>query len=276
MKKEPKLKKQRFVSLSAGLVFIVVFISSFVLYFFPDRSVTAWTNWCFLGLDKQQWDNLHINLGLLFLFLLVWHIYYNWKPIKNYLKVKKELKVFTKEFNYSLILVLVFVVGTITMTFPMNALVNIGNGIKAKNFLNDANPPFRYAQEATLKDFCKILHIDEKKALTLLQKSNIKVNSDKQSLKDIANANNKSPKEIYDIIKESNRYNLPSDLPIGIAHKSIEELNKEYGVDIDKFINYLKYYGIKANKDITFKRLAKENSLHPATLYSMLLASQIK
>jgi len=274
MKKEPKLKKQRFVSLSAGLVFIVVFISSFVLYFFPDRSVTAWTNWCFLGLDKQQWDNLHINLGLLFLFLLVWHIYYNWKPIKNYLKVKKELKIFTKEFNYSLVLVVVFVVGTITMTFPFNALVNIGNGIKAKNFLNDANPPFRYAQEATFKDFCKILNIDEKRAIELLKKDKIEFTSNKETLKEIAKKNNKSPKEIYNIIKQTKKYNLPSDLPIGIAHKTLQDLQKEYGINLDKFIKYLKYYNIKATKDTTFKKLAKQNNLHPATLYSMLLASQ--
>jgi len=127
MKKEKKLKLQRFVSLSAALTFIIVFISSFILYFFPDRSVTDWTNWRFLGLDKQQWDNLHINLGLLFLFLLVWHIYYNWKPIKNYLKEKKRLIIFTREFNYSAVLVLIFVIGTIGMVFPFNALVNIGN-----------------------------------------------------------------------------------------------------------------------------------------------------
>ncbi len=68
---------------------------------------------------------------------------------------------------------------------------------------------------------------------------------------------------------------MPLDLPIGIAHKSIKDLEKEYGIDIDKFLKYLKYYGIKANKDITFKRLAKENSLHPVKLYSMLYATEL-
>jgi hypothetical protein len=85
------MKYQRAVSLSLGLTFVVMLLSSGVLYFIPDRGVTAWSAWSFLGLDKQQWDNLHINLGLLFLVFLVWHIYYNWKPIKNYLKVKKRV-----------------------------------------------------------------------------------------------------------------------------------------------------------------------------------------
>ncbi len=102
------MKYQRFVSLTALLSFIIIFVSSGVLYFIPDRSVTSWSGWNFLGLDKQQWDNLHINLGILFLIMLVWHIYFNWKPIKNYLKVKKELKIFTKEFNVALIVVSIF------------------------------------------------------------------------------------------------------------------------------------------------------------------------
>jgi len=68
---------------------------------------------------------------------------------------------------------------------------------------------------------------------------------------------------------------LPLDLPIGIAHKSLKDLENEYGIDIDKFIQYLDYYNIKASSNTTFKRLAKENNLHPAKLYSMLVASQM-
>ena len=145
----------------------------------------------------------------------------------------------------------------------------------AKNFLSDANPPFRYASEATFKDFCKIVGVNEKLAIKLLDKNSVKIGSDKESIKDIAKSNNITPKELYNIIKGDKKYRLPLDLPIGIAHKSIKDLEKEYGIDIDKFLKYLKYYGIKANKDITFKRLAKENSLHPAKLYSMLYASQL-
>jgi len=54
----------------------------------------------------------------------------------------------------------------------------------------------------------------------------------------------------------------------------LQDLKNQYGINLEKFINYLKSYGIKASKDITFKKLAKKNRLHPATLYSMLLASQ--
>ncbi len=269
------MKYQRFVSLSAMLSFIVLAVSSGVLYFVPDRGVTSWTDWKFLGLDKQQWDNLHINLGILFLFLIVWHIYFNWKPIKAYLKKKKELVIFTKEFNISLIVVALFSAGTITMTLPFSFLVNIGNGVKAMNSLDSGNPPFGYAEYSTFEDFCILTSIDINKAIKKLEKENITLKSTKDILKSIASEYDLSPKDIYLIIKsKSTKFDLPTDLPIGIAQKSLKRLSKEYRMDLSKFIKHLKHYDIEASSDTNFKKIAKENDLHPAQLYNILLASQ--
>jgi len=271
------MKYQRFVSLTAGLSFILIFISSGVLYFIPDRGVTGWTAWSFLGLDKQQWDNLHINLGILFLVFIIWHIYFNWKPIKAYLKVKKEWKVFTKEFNVALIVTLLFMVGTITMTLPFSFLVNIGNGIKAVNSLDSGNPPFGYAEYATLEDICLLTHIDKVKALEKLKAKGITHISTKATLKEVAANHKTSPKKLFFIFKEpSTKFVLPTDLPVGIARKSLNRLQREYRMDLNRFITHLAHYGIKATPKSTFKRLAKEHDLHPAQLYNMLLASQVK
>ena len=274
---ELSMKYQRFVSLSAGLSFIVLILSSGVLYFIPNRKVTAWTEWSFLGLDKQQWDNLHINLGIFFLVMMVWHIYFNWKPLTNYLKVKKELKIFTKEFNFALLWVSVFTLGTITMTIPLNILVNLGNGIKAINSLEDGNPPFGYAEESSFRDFTILMNISEKCAIEYLKEKNIRVESDVLSLKVIAQQNDTSPKAIFAIIRNKTiKLKLPSEIPIGIAHKSIERLAKEYKVDIEKFLEHLKGYNIQIDVTDNFKKIAHDNHLHPAKLYAMLLASQMR
>ncbi len=269
------MKYQRFVSLSAGLSFIILFLSSGILYFIPDRKVTSWTDWTFIGLDKQQWDNLHINLGIFFLVMMVWHIYFNWKAIKNYLKVKKKLKIFTKEFNIALLWVTLFTVGTITMTVPLSILVNLGNGVKAINALDEGNPPFGYAEESTFRDFTILTHIDTTEALAKLTQAGIMFSSDKSTLKEIAQNNKTSPKAIYLIIKDSKRkLQLPSEIPIGIAHKSIDKLSEEYHIDIPKLLAHLAYYKIHIETHDNFKKIAHEQHLHPATLYAMLLASQ--
>ena len=268
------MKYQRFVSLTAMLSFIILAVSSGILYFIPDRKVTSWTDWSFLGLNKQQWDNLHINIGILFIVMIVWHIYFNWKPIKNYLKKKRELKVFIKEFNAALIVTVLFTVGTITMTLPFSFLINLGNGVKAMNSLNDGNPPFGYAEYATLEDFCLITAIDLKSAKERLKSRGIKVDSTKETLKTIAAKNSISPKDIFLIIKDkTTKIELPSELPIGIAQKSLKSLAREYRIDLNKFLQHLKHYNIKATLESKFKKIAKENNLHPAELYNMLLAS---
>jgi hypothetical protein len=271
------MKYQRLISLTAGLSFIIIFISSGVLYFIPDRGVTGWTAWTFLGLDKQQWDNLHINLGILFLVFIVWHIYFNWKPIKAYLKVKKKWKVFTKEFNAALITTLLFAIGTMTMTQPFSFLVNIGNGIKAGNSLDDGNPPFGYAEYATLEDFCLLTHIDKKQALQRLEAKGITPSSTKSTLLEIAASNHTSPKALFLIIRDTaTKFILPTDLPVGMARKSLARLQQEYWIELDKFIAHLAHYRIKATPESTFKKLAKNHNLHPAQLYNMLLASQVE
>jgi hypothetical protein len=252
-------------------------LSSGILYFIPNRKVTAWTEWSFLGLDKQQWDNLHINLGMLFLVLMIWHIYFNWKAIKSYLKEKKKFKIFTKEFNGALILVTLFTAGTITMTLPFSIFVNIGNGIKAINALEDGNPPFGYAEYSTLEDFCTLTSLDINETVIKLKSKKIQITSTKEILKSIAKNNNISPKKIFIIIKaKTTKFELPNDIPIGIAHKSLKRLSLEYHINTGKAINHLEYYGIKASLDTNFKKIAMRNNLHPAELYNMILASQKK
>ena len=271
------MKYQRAVSLSLGLTFIVMLLSSGVLYFIPDRGVTAWSDWSFLGLDKQQWDNLHINLGLLFLIFLVWHIYYNWKPIKNYLKEKKEWVVFTKEFNFSVVLVSLFMIGTIWMILPFSFFVNIGNGIKAINAKNAGTPPFAYAEQATLRDFIVLSHLNREYVLQKFKEKSIVYGNLDETVKTIALQNHMSPKKLYALVKtDKSRFRLPNDLPVGIAHKSLEQLSKVYMLDIEKFIQYVKRYDMEISSMMKFKQMAKMYNLHPATLYNMVLASQIK
>jgi len=270
--KQSNIKYQRVISLTALLSFIILMLSSGVLYFLPDRRFTSWEGWSFLGIDKASWDNLHINLGLLFIVVIIWHIYYNWKPIKNYLKVKKELKIFTKEFNLSALIVVAFVIGTLTMTLPFSFFVNLGNGIKAKNAHSMATPPFEYAEFARFGDFCTILGVDKKEATQKLKALNIEVDTTK-TVTQLANINKTTPQKIYETIKNSPPA-LPSDLPIGLAHKSLSTLAKEYDLDITKAIKYLKKQGVTIKKDSRLKRIAKEHHMHPAEFYAMILASQ--
>jgi hypothetical protein len=276
---QKEFKKQRFVSLSLGLSFIVMLISSFVLYLQPDRGVTAWSGWSLFAIDKGAWDNLHITLGLLFLVFLIWHIYYNWKPIKHYLKVKKKWVVLTKEFNASLLLVVFFFLGTLYMLPPLNVLINVGNGVKAMHAKENGTPPFLFAEKSTLKDFMRIHHMNEESVRLALKHHKIYAKNTTQTLETIAISNHITPKKLFEAMSSNHiqKFDLPYTMPLGLAHETFSELNQKYSFDLEKFIGYLKReYSIKVVPTSRFKKVTVVNNLHPATLYSMLLASQIE
>jgi hypothetical protein len=103
---------RRITSLTALLSFVLLTITVVVLYIVPQGRVAYWADWHLWGLTKTDWGNVHINLGILFLVTLLVHVYYNWKPLINYLKDKtKKIKVFSPEFNAALVITIVFVVG---------------------------------------------------------------------------------------------------------------------------------------------------------------------
>ena len=75
------MKIRKIASLTAALSFIVMLLTSIILYIVPQGRIAYWADWRLWGLTKEQWGNIHINTGILFLTALGFHIYYNWKPI---------------------------------------------------------------------------------------------------------------------------------------------------------------------------------------------------
>ena len=125
------MKIRKIASLTAALSFIVMILTSIILYIVPQGRIAYWADWHLWGLTKTQWGDIHINTGILFLTALGLHIYYNWKPLINYLKDKaKNLKVFTKEFNVALIILVVFITGTYCKIPPFYSVLALSESIK--------------------------------------------------------------------------------------------------------------------------------------------------
>lgn len=79
-----------------------------------------WTDWHLLGLTKEQLTAVHTTNSFLFVVMGLLHTYYNWKPIKSYLKNKaKQLRVFNGNSVAASLLVGVFAVGSVLDIPPM-------------------------------------------------------------------------------------------------------------------------------------------------------------
>ena len=89
--------KQSSRSLIAFIVtwaFVILTITGLVLYVVPQGRVAYWTHWSLLGLGKEQWGDVHMMFGGIFIITGIVHLYFNWKPFKKFLadRVKGKLQ----------------------------------------------------------------------------------------------------------------------------------------------------------------------------------------
>jgi hypothetical protein len=95
---------RRFVALTTGLSLFAVGFTGLVLFIAPPGRFVHGGNWLLLGMTKQQFLHTHMLLAILLMIFSLWHMYFNWNTIAQYLTNRNQ-KVITLEFFVSLLLV---------------------------------------------------------------------------------------------------------------------------------------------------------------------------
>ena len=152
---------RKVTSMTMFISFLFLGITSIILYIVPHGRVAYWADWHLWGFTKGEWGNLHINLGFLFMFAGLLHMYYNWAPIKAYMKNRsREMKVFTPSFNVALLLTFIVGIGTYLEIPPMSTVINLGESIKDTASEKYGEPPYGHAELSSLKLFSKKQGLD--------------------------------------------------------------------------------------------------------------------
>ncbi|MGD8701115.1 MAG: DUF4405 domain-containing protein [Desulfosarcina sp.] len=271
---------RRITSLTAALSFILMVLTSIILYVVPQGRVAYWADWKLWGMTKTDWGNIHINLGLLFLIALFLHIYYNWKPLINYLKDKsKRIKVFTSEFNAALIITILFVLGTYMMLPPFSWVMSLNDHFKDSGAVKYGEPPYGHAELSSLKTFAKKMNLDLAKSMDLLKEAGYQVDDNTATLQTIGKQYHVPPQLIYETIKpalivsgqESEGINsLPDSPPPGTGNLTLADFCVQYNLSSKKIIRELKERGIIASADLTFKEIASQNQTSSIDLFEII------
>lgn len=274
-RKEPAMTLRKITSLTALISFLFILLTSIILYIVPHGRIAYWSDWRLWGLSKTEWGNLHINLGVLFLLSIFLHIYYNWKPIVNYLKNKaRQTTVFTPSFNAALLVTLVFAFGTYFMVPPFSTILNIGESIKDDAALKYGEPPFGHAELAPLNSLIKKSGLDPKESSNRLESAGIKFDTPDDIMLDIARKNQMTPKAIFQIMqpekKPGQRIEIPEIPAPGTGSKTLSQFCTEYGLDIDTLSKDMRLKGFKVAEDKKLKTLAQENQMSPVELYDLI------
>ena len=268
---------RRVVSLTAALAFMGMVLTSVILYIVPQGRVAYWADWRLMGLSKTQWGAVHINLGLLFLVALALHVYYNWKPLTQYLKNRaRQWKILTPEFNLAAVLVVVFTVGTLAGWPPFATILALQDDIKAAAARKYGEPPYGHAELSALKVFARKTGLNLQDALKALAASGFKVTGPEQSLQEVASANGVAPQTIYNAMMDApsaaalQSREMPHTPPPGTGNLTLEDFSRQYGLDIALLIEALKTRGLEARADMTLKTVAAANKRSPVEIYDLL------
>ena len=267
--KKNKFKFRAFTALIVLWSFIVENVTGIVLYIVPPGRIAHWTNWKLLGFTKEQWASLHTIFGYIFLIFAVIHIYYNWKPILNYIKkkVKAGLRM-RMELTVSLaITILVFVATAISLP-PFSTVMDFGTKMKNSWEESRQEPFVPHAEEMSLTEFIEQIEISQEEALKLLKDKGIKVQSTSSLIKDIAKDNNTSPAAIYDILEKEPPKKKQSGR--GYGWKTLENVAQELNIPLQDIMKFLQSKGIDAQKDEGIRDIAEKTGMTPYELVEMI------
>jgi len=276
-----------FTSLCSLVSFILLCFTGIVLYVQPHGRVAYWIKWDFLGLEKDQWGNIHIYSGLLFLITGGFHIYYNWNPLIKYLsgKIESALR-YKREVIISSVILLWISVSGIWSLPPLGYITELSETIKNSWVtFPEFEPPFGHAELASLQTFCKKQRIPLDQAIMELRKAGFTVDSPKSTLLEIAESKRTSGMGVYEIIKRLEAKPEAMDSGTlwttekveetfsgtGIGNKTIGQIIKELDLNPSKVYQRLKAVGIEAKDDDRFKSLADKNNTTPIKLMTTIL-----
>ncbi|WP_035242498.1 DUF4405 domain-containing protein [Desulfobacter vibrioformis] len=269
------MKLRKITSLTMFLSFLLLIVTSVVLYVVPEGRVAYWSDWHFMGLTKTLWGDIHINLGVLFLISGLLHLYYNWKPMVTYMKNRaKQLKIFTPDFNMALAVTLIFTFGTLLHIPPMSTILDFSASFKDAGAQKYGEPPYGHAELSSLKLFAKRTGLDIEVIKHQLQKSNIAFGDESWTLLDIARANHCTPKDVYAAmlppVKTTDATIFPDQPFPGIGRMRLKDLCTQYNLDTEKIITGLDARQIKAEPDQTIKEIAEAKGMEPQTLFEVI------
>ncbi len=237
-------------------------LSGIILYLAPPGRVANWTNWRYIGLLKSEWQSVHTIFTFIFVIAIMFHLFFNWRPIWVYLKTKVETKTKPrKEIFVALTLASLVFVLTLNRTVPFSSVMDFGESLKESWSAPTTEPPIPHAEEQTITKFAQTINLPKEKLLQSLKSKGVKVDSDSISIGELSKKNNMTPSELYKIVTESGGKIIEAPKEgRGWGRKTIEQICSELNLSTSEGLARLKAKGISAEQDEKLKDVASRNN----------------
>ncbi len=258
---------RHWISLFLFYATVLVILTGLVLYFMPPGRVAYWTDWRFLGWDKDQWESIHILFGFLMIVLAGWHLYLNWKPFKRYLGSLKSPRGAFISVTLATVLLLALSVKDLP---PASWLMALRAHLKASWGQPPVPPPIPHAELLSLEALLKREKIPAEKALPFLKKHGIKVPSIQMSLKELARINRTTPADLYLLLLKSKKNAVSSYSIFQPGRKTLAEVCRLLELPRETCQQVLENHGIQPDWEVPLRELAFAHGATPRQIIEWL------
>jgi len=198
------MRTRRVVSLVLLMAFLMVLVTSIVLYIEPQGRIARWTGWRLLGLGKGQWHDLHLSMGLLMLASALLHTYLNWRPLVAALRNRaRRVYVFAPAFLVALVLTGFFAVTGLLRLPPLGWVLEGGDVLKDRAAAKPGAPPYGHAEDSPLDVLVVRTGLDVARVLEGLRRADVDLENPRERLGDIARRNRLTPQQLYRIVRDA-------------------------------------------------------------------------
>jgi len=285
MNKAKKWNGRAFVSLNMMLSFLVLIVSSVILYVMPPGRDAYWSNWTFWGLDKDQWDAVHTVGGFAFLIFGILHLFvFNWKTFWNYVvsKLRRTLNRKT-ETALAVVLNILLVVVCVADWFPSSTVMNWMTSIKESWVGPRQRAPYGHAELEKLETLAQRTGINLENAVKELAEKGLTIDPSK-TVRSIAEANGRTPSEFFELLTpymktaeaspnasaEAAGLGSGGGAGGGWGRKTVEDVARESGVELKTALEKLKARGIEAKAGSSLRELSGKAGLTPTEIAAVI------
>ena len=227
-----------------------------------------------MGFTKEEWAGIHTIFVALFLISGILHLFYfNWRVFWSYIKLKTRKGLhYKRELVWSLLLFAVISISSVWKIPPIYSLVILGENIKAGYESPQNEPPIPHAEELSLREFAhQVLKIEPEAFFEELSKAGFAPDSLEQTIGDLANKYNISPRVIFGLFQAAKTDNSHTEQPSGYGQKSLTQICDELGIDMKTAEERLQAAGItKVESQLTLKQIADEHKMKPIDIVNCI------
>lgn len=191
-----------FISFLTVLSFLLLAFSGFILYIRPEGSLARWVGWRAIGLNKGEWEAVHIVFCTLFVLSGIIHFILNFRAIVIYLttgidRTRKNLK----EMVIAVAVVAALLLVAVWSLPPGSWLMAGRTQFKNHPRIMRLQPPAPDFEKQSLRRVAEYLGQAPDRVLRELQARGLKGVSLESSLEEVARKNQLTPQELYRLIR---------------------------------------------------------------------------